>query len=254
MSAEDSQAAGRSVIVTGAGSGIGAATVAELARRGASVLAVDIDGDRLERSLGELGGRVRAHPADVSDEAAVAGAVAAAVEAFGRLDALFNNAGVLGDLAPLDQLDSADAQAVLAVNVLGVIYGMKHGIPALRAAGGGRIVNTASTGGLTGAAGLAPYIASKHAVIGLTRVAAIELATDGIAVNALCPGMVDTEMLAQVRAGVPEGAEEPGGAGPPIGRAAAPEEIAETAAWLLLGSPQYLTGTAIPVDGAFTAQ
>lgn len=245
------------VIVTGAAGGIGSATVAELARREALVLAADLDRDGVEALAARLGDGVTARQVDVSDEEAVAAMVAAAQARHGRLDGIFNNAGIAGPIVPIEDCDLAEFRRTLDVNLTSAMLGMKYAVPAMREAGGGRIVNTASTGGLTGAPELPAYIASKHAVVGLTRVVALETAEAGIAVNALCPGMVATAMLASIQA-VRAARQDEAGAPPPEsapgGRAAEPEEIARVATWLLLDAPAYLTGAAVPVDQAYTAQ
>jgi NAD(P)-dependent dehydrogenase (short-subunit alcohol dehydrogenase family) len=245
------------VIVTGAANGIGAASVLELARRGARVLAIDLD-PRVHQLSTASAGEVVPHIADVTDGEAVAAAVASAVDQFGALNAIFNNAGILGATAPITDYPDELFERVFAVNVRGVYHGMKHAIPALRAAGGGVILNTASTGALVAAPAQAPYVASKHAVLGLTRSVALELAAEGISVNALCPGATDTPMLAEVI----EGWDVSGADAvrsvlesvTPTGRMGRPEEIAEVAVWLLLDAPEYLTGTPIAVDGAQTAR
>jgi NAD(P)-dependent dehydrogenase (short-subunit alcohol dehydrogenase family) len=245
---------GPAVIVTGAAAGIGAATVAELARRGARVLAADVD----ERVHALAGAGVETCVTDVSDDASVRAMIALAVERFGGLDAIHNNAGILGETAPVTDYPEAVFERVFAINVRGVFLGMKHAIPALRAAATGRILNTASTGALVAAPGQAPYVASKHAVLGLTRSAALELAGEGIAVNALCPGATDTPMLAEViegwEASDPTAVQAIIDSVTPTGRLGRPEEIARVAAWLLLDAPAYLTGVPIPVDGAQTAR
>jgi NAD(P)-dependent dehydrogenase (short-subunit alcohol dehydrogenase family) len=242
----------RAVIVTGAGGGVGAAAVHELARRGARVLAVDID-SRVDEVAKDADGEVVAYHADVTDAAAVEELVRLAVNRFGELNAIFNNAGILGPLAPVTDYPDELFERVMAVNVRGVYLGMKYAIPALRAAGGGAIVNTASTGALIAVGGLSAYIASKHAVLGMTRSVALELAKEPITVNALCPGPMDTPMVA-------DRVEELRREDPsmesisPSGRLGRPEEIASVAAWLLLDAPKYLTGVPVTVDGALTAR
>jgi NAD(P)-dependent dehydrogenase (short-subunit alcohol dehydrogenase family) len=221
------------VIVTGAAGGIGSATVAELAHRGARVLAVDVDASTIPIP----GDGVVAHAADVSDAASVEGMVQAALEHFGSLNAIFNNAGIFGRWLPTADYPDEVFDRVLAVNIRGVQLGMKHAIPALRAAGGGRIVNTASTGALVGVGSAGAYVASKHAVLGLTRCAALEVHGDGITVNALCPGPTDTGMMAQIIA------DSDGERGEMM----EPSEIAQVASWLLLDAPHALSGVPITV-------
>jgi NAD(P)-dependent dehydrogenase (short-subunit alcohol dehydrogenase family) len=242
------------VIVTGAASGIGAATVRELARRGARILAVDIELPE-DRFADVASGEVVTHEADVSDSDTVQGMIAKAVERFGGLGAIFNNAGIFGARVYVTEYPDDVFERVFAVNVRGVFLGMKHAIPALRAGGGGAILNTASTGALIGAPGASAYVAAKHAVLGLTRSAALELASEGIAVNALCPGPTDTPMIAGFveearRDPNPQDRIEAAGA---IGRLGRPEEIGQVAAWLLLEAPEYLTGVPVTVDGGLTA-
>jgi NAD(P)-dependent dehydrogenase (short-subunit alcohol dehydrogenase family) len=245
------------VIVTGAANGIGAATVAELSRRGARVLAVDLD-PRVSQIAQEAGDHVVAHLADVTSADAVQGFVAAAQSHFGAIDALFNNAGILGATAPITDYPEDVFDRVFDVNVRGAYLAMKYVIPTMRAAGHGAIVNTASTGALVAAPEQSAYVASKHAVLGLTRSVALELAPHHITVNALCPGPTDTPMLAEVISGWPandaaaiQAALE---AVTPTARMGRPEEMARVAAWLLLEAPEYLTGVPITVDGAQTAR
>lgn len=249
--------AGPVVVVTGAANGIGAATIAELGRRGARVLAADLD-DRVLEVAASLGDDVVSHVVDVRDASAVEAMIATAVDRFGRLDALFNNAGILGATAPVTDYPDDVFERVFEVNVRGVYLGMKYAIPALRASGGGVIVNTASTGALVAAPEQAPYVASKHAVLGLTRSVALELAREGIRVNALCPGATDTPMLAEViegwNADSPDAIQAVMETVTPTGRMGRPDEIARVATWLLLEAPEYLTGTPIAVDGAQTAR
>lgn len=241
------------VIVTGAAGGLGSATVAALASRGADVLAVDLAADGLERLAGV--GAVP-HAADVSDPAAVEGVVKTAMERFGRLDAIFNNAAVEGRIAPITEYPVEEFDRVMRINVRSVWLGMRHALPALEAAGGGSILNTASTGGLVGWPDISPYVGSKHAVVGLTRAVALETAGRGIRVNCLCPGPMDTRMIWSIGE-----AMAPGDRAEqrrlfeeriPLGRLGRPEEVAALATFLLLDCPEYLTGAVLPVDGAQT--
>jgi NAD(P)-dependent dehydrogenase (short-subunit alcohol dehydrogenase family) len=251
---------GKSVIVTGAGGGLGGKTVEALAAGGARVLAVDLDHDALERvalSTRDLAGEVVAWPADVTDAVAVEDFVATAVSRFGRLDAIFNNAAIEGPIAPITDIADDDFEHVFRVNVRSVWLGMKHAIPALLDSGGGAIVNTASTGGLMGWPEISPYVGSKHAVVGLTRAVALEYAGRGLRINALCPGPMDTRMIWSIGEVMAPG-DRPEQrrlleATVPVGRLGRPEEVASFAAWLLLEAPEYLTGAALPVDGAQTA-
>ena len=242
----------KAIVVTGAAGGLGSATVERLAAAGASVLAVDLD-PAVERLAGE---RVVPHVADLTDSDAVAGAVAATVERFGRLDGIFNNAATLGPIANVQDYPEADFDRLLRVNVRTVFLGMKHAVPALLASGGGAILNTASTGGMMGWPGIAGYVASKHAVVGLTRTVALELAGQGVRVNCLCPGPMDTSMIWEVGEAMAPGdrarQQELLEATIPLGRLGRPEEVASFAAWLLLEGPEYLTGAVLPVDGAQT--
>lgn len=242
----------QSVIVTGAAGGIGSATVRALVARGAQVFAVDLD-RRVNDLPEELGARVVAHIADVTDDEAVELMVAAAVERFGRLDGLHNNAGILGEAAAIDSFPVDMFDRVLATNLRSVLLVTKHAVPHLRRAGRGAILNTASTGALVGAPGMTAYIAAKHAVLGLTRAFALELADDGIAVNALCPGPTDTRMMSAFFESNSLDPVSTAKAMTPMGRMALPEEIGATAAWLLLEAPVFLTGTPVVVDGGQTA-
>lgn len=242
------------VVVTGAAGGIGAATVRRLVGRGARVLAVDLDDVGLDSLVADLGSSVIPHRADVSDDDEAKEMIATAVRELGQLDGLFNNAGIVGVRAPVVEYPTDDFDRVYRTNVRGVFLGMKHGIAAMVASGGGSIVNAASTGAMVGASNMAAYISSKHAVLGLTRTAALEVARQGITVNAIAPGTVDTAMVQPFFAGLSsEEAEKRLLGVTPTGRIASPDEIAAVATWLLLDSPTYLTGALIPIDGAQTA-
>lgn len=245
------------VIVTGGGGGIGRATCARLGARGASVLVVDRDlaaAEETARLVTAAGGTGLAHAADVADDAAVAAFVALAESTFGGLDALFNNAGIEGPIAQIPDYPLADFERVFHVNVTGIFLCLKHGIPALRRRGSGAIVNTASQAGLRGVGGLSGYSASKHAVVGLSRAAAMECAAEGIRVNTLCPGPTSTRMMEDIHTAVRGAGGDPSSfvTRIPAGRYGFPDEIAATAEWLLLDSPVFLTGAEIPVDGGMT--
>ncbi len=246
------------VIVTGGGGGIGRATCIQLGARGCAVLVVDRDlaaAEESARLAREAGGDAVAHAADVSDDAQVAGYVAAAEQRWGGIDGFFNNAGIEGPIAEIPDYGLADFERVFKINVTGVFLGLKHVIPALKRRGsGGAIVNTASQAGLRGVGGLSGYSASKHAVIGLSRAAALETAPHGIRVNTLCPGPTSTRMMANIHAAVSSAGGDPSGfvTRIPAGRYGEAAEIATTAVFLLLDAPVFLTGAEIPVDGGMT--
>jgi NAD(P)-dependent dehydrogenase (short-subunit alcohol dehydrogenase family) len=247
---------GLAAIVTGAAGGIGEATSLALAARGASVLAVDLDevgAERTAAAVVESGGSAAAVRADVTDPAAVAAYVDECERRYGGVDAFFNNAGYEGAIAEIPDYPLEEYERTMAVNVRGVFLGLKHVIPAMRRRGGGSIVNVSSQAGLRGVANLSAYSASKHAVIGLTRGAALEVAPD-IRVNCVCPGPTDTRMMR----GIEEVVRGQGGDPStfveriPVGRYGRPEEIAEFVAWVLLESPPFLTGAVLPIDGGMT--
>lgn len=250
----------QSFIVTGAAGGLGAATVEALAARGASVFAVDLDAEGLERMLASArrdGVELDSMRADVSEPEEVRRFVHAAKERFGRLDGIFNNAAVEGAIAPITEYPYEQFERVMKINVWSVWLGTKEAIPLLLENGGGAIVNTASTGGMMGWPQLSGYIASKHAVIGITRTVALELAGRGIRCNAISPGPMDTRMITGIADAMAGGDREEAArviAGTiPVGRLGRPEEVAGVVAWLLTEGPEYLTGAVIPVDGAQTA-
>jgi NAD(P)-dependent dehydrogenase (short-subunit alcohol dehydrogenase family) len=242
---------GKAALITGAGGGIGREIARILVAGGAQVVLTDIDEAGLEETARLLEGNRqtwRTARADVADDADCAALVTQVIEAFGGLDMAFNNAGIDGATAPLHEQDMATARQVLEVNVMGVLQGMRHQIPPMISRGGGSIVNTASIAGVRGHPGLAPYVASKHAVVGLGRTAAIEYGQQGIRVNTLCPGGVRTEMLDQYLAGAPE-LKRSIIEGNPMRRMAEAAEVARAAVWLASPEASYINGHALVVDG-----
>jgi NAD(P)-dependent dehydrogenase (short-subunit alcohol dehydrogenase family) len=247
---------GQVALVTGASSGMGLATAQAFAEMGAAVVLADINDETLRTATDGLvgaGHRALGVPCDVSDEDEVAALVERTIESFGRLDMAFNNAGI--QVPPSDAADEpADIfDRVNAVNLRGVWACMKHELRQMRAQGSGAIVNCSSLGGLVGLPGRAAYHASKHGVIGLTRSAALEYAPRGIRINAICPGTIETPMVADMIAkGELDVAEAV--ANEPIGRLGRPDEIAAAVLWLCSPAASFVVGVALPVDGGYTAQ
>ena len=248
---------GRAAVVTGGGGAIGRATAVELGRRGFAVLVVDLDAELAEESVRAVeaaGGRAASVAADVSDPVAVEGYVEMCDERFGAIDAFFNNAAYAGPIAPITEYPLDAFDRAMAVNVRGVFLGLQAVIPAMRRRGGGAILNTSSQAGLRGVTNLCGYSASKHAVIGLSKAAALEVAGDGIRVNALAPGPTDTRMMREIEAEIVRQGGDPDAfrARMPVGRYGAAEEIASLAAWVLADAPPFLTGATLSIDGGLT--
>ncbi len=247
---------GQVALVTGAGSGMGLATAQAFAAAGAAVVLADVNEAALRTaadSLTAAGHQALAVTRDVSDEGQVAAMVERTVATFGRLDVAFNNAGIM--VPPSDAADEpADSfDRVNAINLRGVWACMKHELRQMRAQGSGAIVNCSSLGGLVGLPGRAAYHASKHGVIGLTKSAALEYAPRGVRINAICPGTIETPMVADMIAkGELDVAEAV--ANQPIGRLGRAEEMAAVVLWLCSPGASFVLGVALPVDGGYTAQ
>ena len=246
---------GKVALVTGAGGGIGRATALAFAREGARVVASDVEGaggDETARLVADAGGTAVHVACDVTRRGEVEALVGAAVDAFGRLDCAHNNAGIEGTYGRTADCDEENFDRTCAVNLKGVYLCLKSEIAHMLGAGGGAIVNTASVAGVEGAKNLPAYVASKHGVMGLTRTAALEYATRGIRVNAVCPGPIRTRMLEAIMEENPR--MEPAMiAAVPMRRLGKPEEIAEAVVWLCSDRASYVTGQGLVVDGGFTA-
>jgi NAD(P)-dependent dehydrogenase (short-subunit alcohol dehydrogenase family) len=246
----------RVALVTGGGSGIGRASALAFARAGAAVVVSDVaaaSGEETVRLITAVGGEAAFVPADVSDGAQVEALVAATLDRFGRLDYAHNNGGIEGPLATVVDLAEDDWDRVIDINLKGIWWCLKHEIPAMLASGGGAIVNTASVSGLKGFPPLLPaYVASKFGVVGLTAVAARHYAGQGIRINAVCPGAIDTPMLDRIgegaqRLGVSLVAENP------AGRLGDPREVAAAVVWLCSDGASFVTGQTLTIDGGFLA-
>lgn len=248
---------GKVAVITGAGGEIGAATARLMAARGARIVAIDRDAASLGQVIGELGRNSIAIEADVTDEESVRRYVARARAEMGGIDVFFNNAGIEGLVAPITDYPLAEFERVLAVNVVGVMLGMKHVIPVMAVKGGGSIINASSVAGLTGTPGVCAYNASKHAVIGLTRSAAAEWAARNIRINAVNPGPIESRMMRSLEAGLSPGNTESIKARlkslVPAGRYGLAEEVATLVAFLASDDARYLHGGVYTVDGGFTA-
>ena len=247
---------GKIALITGAGSGIGRATALVFAREGATVSCSDIDEESGEATVGlvnEAGGKASFVRADVSIAADVAAMVQAVIERYGRLDVAYNNAGIGGLGKPIDQHSLSEFERTMAVNTKGVFLCMKYQIPQMMRQGGGAIVNTSSMVGLVGMAGISAYAASKHAVVGLTKSAALEYGSRGVRINCICPGIIRTPINQKFWDEFPE-AEQEWLSIEPIGRYGEPEEVAEVVAWMASDEASFMHGHALTVDGGATAQ
>ncbi|CAB1369808.1 glucose 1-dehydrogenase [Denitratisoma oestradiolicum] len=239
---------GKAALVTGAGGGIGRAAAIAFAKEGASVMVADVNAAGCEETVGLIraaGGKAEFMLCNVTKEEEVAALVAGTVAKFGRLDSAFNNAGIS---TSRPEINMDDFRRVIDINLMGVAYGLKYQIEHMIAHGGGTIVNTASIAGLTGS-GTLEYCASKHAVVGMTRSGALRYAKQGVRVNAVCPGVIETPMTAPL-------IKDPAMKAHldtmcPIGRMGKAEEIAEAVIWLCSAKSSFVTGQALAVDGGF---
>jgi NAD(P)-dependent dehydrogenase (short-subunit alcohol dehydrogenase family) len=248
--------AGKVALITGGGGGIGRASAIGFAGRGAKVVVVDMDttaGEASAELVRQRGGDARFIRADVTKSADVQAYVKATIDAYGAIDCFFNNAGIEGKVVPMQEYDEAMFDAVIGVNLKGVFLGMRHVLPVMLKQGRGAIVNTASVAGLFGGPGMAPYVASKHGVLGLTKVASADVARLGVRVNAVCPGPVETRMMrsleSQRNPGDPQLVHDTNAAGTPTGRYATPEEVANVVMYLCSDFAGDITGTHIVIDG-----
>jgi NAD(P)-dependent dehydrogenase (short-subunit alcohol dehydrogenase family) len=243
-------------LVTGAASGIGRAGAMAFAKAGAKVVASDIDeagGAETVKMITDMGGEAMFVKCDVSDQADVKALFAALMEAYGRLDCAFNNAGIEGIPSPCLECTEENWDKTIAINLTGVFYCCKEEVRIMLEQGGGAIVNTASVAGLVGFGGIPAYTASKHGVNGLTKVIALDYAKENIRANSVCPGVIDTPMIDRFTGGDAE-AKAGMEAMEPVGRLGKPEEVADAVVYLCSDEASFVTGINMPVDGGFAAQ
>lgn len=245
---------GKVAFVTGAGSGIGRAAALAFAREGANVVVADISdkgNQETARMVEELGARSLAVRCNVTQAGDIQAALDKTIDAFGRLDFAFNNAGIEYAIKPAADVDEEEWKRIIDIDLSGIFLCMKYEIPLILKQGGGAIVNTSSGAGVRGFKGGAAYCAAKHGIIGLTRAAALDYAASNIRINAVCPGIINTPMMDRFSGGTSEGrqaviAQEP------VGRMGTPEEIGAAVVWLCSDAAAFVIGHALVVDGGQT--
>jgi len=250
-----SEFTGKVALITGGNAGIGRATAIEFAQHGAKVVITgrrEKEGHEVIAEIKALGGEAIFAKTDVSKESDVKAMIERTLETFGRLDCAFNNAGIEETLTPLSNQTEETYDQIMDINVKGVWLSLKHEIPAMLKTGGGAIVNSSSIAGLVGFAMAPVYVASKHAVIGLTKSIALEYAKQNVRVNAVAPGSIETRMLRDF-ASAPE-VRQKLEAGHPMGRIGQPKEVASTVIWLCSGGASFVTGQTLAIDGGYTVQ
>ncbi|MFC7135392.1 MULTISPECIES: glucose 1-dehydrogenase [Salinibaculum] len=254
----DGDFAGETVVITGAGSGIGQATAIAFGEAGANVVVADVDREGGQETTTtiteETTGDATFVEVDVTDDDDVETMVETATSEFGGLDVAFNNAGIPGTFDAVDEISEKDWQAIIDVNLSGVWRSMRKEIPVMLEDGGGAIVNTASVLGKAGEAETPAYTAAKHGVVGLTKVAALERATDDIRVNAVCPGYIETQMLDDAGVTADEELRAETEALHPMGRLGRAEEIAEAVLWLASDDASFATGETLAIDGGYLSR
>lgn len=251
---------GKIALVTGGGNGIGQAACLEFAREGAKVMVVDIDavaGEKTAVAIRAMGGDAESFQADVSQSSDVQAYVAHTLKTFGRIDTFFNNAGIEGVITPLAEYSEALWDRVMGVNLKGSFLGLRYVLPVMIAQKKGTVVNTASVAGTVGAPGMAAYSASKHAILGLTKTAAGEVGKQGVRVNAVCPGPINTRMIHSLEKMInpddPASVAKFNTSRNPMGRYGEPEEIARIVVFLASDESEYVNGVAWLIDGGRTA-